>query len=51
MEISSNLVIFVKNIKKSFQNKVVLNEVTIEVEKGNIFALLGSNGASIYRRI
>jgi ABC-type multidrug transport system, ATPase component len=41
----NNLAISVKAIKKSFQNKVILKGVDLEVEKGSIFALLGSNGA------
>lgn len=37
--------IIVKGIKKSFKNNQVLKGVDFEVEKGTVFALLGSNGA------
>lgn len=35
----------VKNLKKSFKTTEVLNGVDFEVRRGEIFALLGSNGA------
>ena len=35
----------VKGLKKSYKQLEVLNGVDFEVEQGNIFALLGSNGA------
>lgn len=35
----------VKNIKKSFRNKVVLKDISISVKKGEIVGLLGPNGA------
>lgn len=35
----------VKDLRKSFKNTEVLKGVDFEVEKGSIFALLGSNGA------
>ena len=38
-------IITVKDIKKSFKKKEVLKGVNLEVERGSIFALLGSNGA------
>ncbi|MDX2775975.1 ATP-binding cassette domain-containing protein [Streptomyces caniscabiei] len=37
--------IIVKDIKKSFKNVPVLKGVSFSVEKGSVFALLGSNGA------
>lgn len=40
-----NKAIFVKGLKKSFKDKAVLKGVDFEVERGEIFALLGSNGA------
>ncbi len=41
----SNIAISVKGLKKSYKSIQVLKEVDFEVEKGSIFALLGSNGA------
>ncbi|MFJ7752959.1 ABC transporter ATP-binding protein [Peribacillus muralis] len=41
----SNESITVKGLKKSFKDKEVLNGVNFEVRRGEIFALLGSNGA------
>lgn len=40
-----NQAIQVKGLQKSYQKLQVLKGVEFEVEKGNIFALLGSNGA------
>ncbi|WP_400245977.1 ABC transporter ATP-binding protein [Niallia sp. JL1B1071] len=41
----SNVAISVKGLKKSFKDKEVLKGVDFEVQRGEIFALLGSNGA------
>jgi ABC-2 type transport system ATP-binding protein len=41
----SNTAISVKGLKKSFKDKEVLKGVDFEVQRGEIFALLGSNGA------
>ncbi len=41
----SNPAISVKGLKKSFKDKEVLRGVDFEVQPGEIFALLGSNGA------
>ncbi|QCR32491.1 ABC transporter ATP-binding protein [Lysinibacillus sp. SGAir0095] len=41
----NNAVISVKGVKKSYKDKEVLKGVDIEVRRGTIFALLGSNGA------
>ncbi|WP_010095412.1 ABC transporter ATP-binding protein [Ornithinibacillus scapharcae] len=41
----SNAVISVKGLKKSFKDKEVLKGVDFEVQRGEVFALLGSNGA------
>ncbi len=40
-----NKAIQVKGLQKSYQQLHVLKDVDFDVEKGNIFALLGSNGA------
>ena len=45
MKVGNEIAISVKQVKKSFKKKPVLKGVDIEVEKGSIFALLGSNGA------
>lgn len=37
--------ILVKDVKKSFKDKAVLKGVNLEIKKGEIFCLLGSNGA------
>ncbi len=41
----NNTAITVKGLKKSFKDKQVLKGVEFEVKSGEIFALLGSNGA------
>ncbi|WP_130858606.1 ABC transporter ATP-binding protein [Gracilibacillus phocaeensis] len=41
----SNEAILVNGLKKSFKDKEVLKGVNFEVSRGEIFALLGSNGA------
>nr|WP_270286872.1 ATP-binding cassette domain-containing protein [Enterococcus casseliflavus] len=35
----------VKHLQKSFKDKTVLKEVTFDVTPGEVFVLLGSNGA------
>ena len=40
-----NQAIQVKGLQKSYKDLHVLTGVDLEVEKGSIFALLGSNGA------
>ena len=37
--------ISVKNLRKSYRNKLVLNGLNFDVKKGSVFALLGENGA------
>ncbi|WP_188455749.1 ABC transporter ATP-binding protein [Virgibacillus oceani] len=41
----TNTAISIKSLKKSFNDKEVLKGVDFEVQRGEIFALLGSNGA------
>ena len=38
-------IIEVKGIKKSFGDKVVVNDISFSVDKGTLFAFLGQNGA------
>lgn len=38
-------IIEVKNISKKFEDKVVLDNISFNVEKGDIFGLIGPNGA------
>lgn len=38
-------VISVNNLEKSFKNVKVLDKISFDVQKGSVFALLGSNGA------
>ncbi len=40
-----NIAIRANGLKKSFKDVAVLKDVSFEIEKGSIFALLGSNGA------
>lgn len=35
----------IENLKKSYRDTVALNDVTIDIEPGKIYALLGSNGS------
>lgn len=41
----STKIIEVTGIKKAFKQNKVLTDVSFSVERGEIFALLGSNGA------
>lgn len=38
-------IISLKNIKKDFNHKTILKDVSFDIPKGSIFAFLGSNGA------
>lgn len=40
-----NSILTLENIKKKFNNNIVLNDVSFDIPKGSIFAFLGSNGA------
>ena len=35
----------IKNLTKKFKDKVAVNNINLEVKKGELFALLGTNGA------
>src|SRR4051812_26165127 len=37
--------IVLKNLKKTYKDKVVVDHLSLEIHKGEFFALLGSNGA------
>src|SRR5699024_11103239 len=41
----SNAAISVKRLQKSFRNNEILQGVDFEIQRGEIFALIGSNGA------
>ena len=34
-----------KNLTKKFKNKIAVNNVDLKIQKGELFALLGTNGA------
>ncbi|ASQ47111.1 ABC transporter ATP-binding protein [Legionella clemsonensis] len=38
-------VIDVKNLRKSFDNRVVVNDIALRVKKGDVFGFLGPNGS------
>jgi ABC-2 type transport system ATP-binding protein len=44
-EPSSNIILQVKSISKSFLNVQAVKDITFSVEQGEIFAFLGTNGA------
>lgn len=41
----ADILISVKNLNKKYKEKVVLDDVSFDVERGSVFALLGENGA------
>ena len=45
MRISSEYAVQMRNIVKTFGSAVALNNVSIDVKKGTIHAMLGENGA------
>lgn len=38
-------IVIVKGLKKSYDNEVVVNNISFEVKKGEVFGILGPNGA------
>ena len=43
-----NTCIEVKDLTKSFNGRVVVDRITFRIEKGEVFGLLGHNGAGNY---
>ena len=43
--VDSNLPVEVKNLTKSFNGRTVVDGITFRIEKGEVFGLLGHNGA------
>ena len=41
----SETIISIKNLKKSFGNIEVLNDITIDIQSGEIYGLIGRSGA------
>ncbi|GAB4315588.1 ABC transporter ATP-binding protein [Pseudothermotoga elfii] len=39
------MILKVENLRKSYNSRIAVNDVSFEIEKGQIFALLGPNGA------
>lgn len=39
------MAVLLKNLSKSYKEKVVVDQLTLEIKQGEFFALLGSNGA------
>ena len=35
----------IQNVKKSFKNNEVLKDISLEIEKGEIFGIIGQSGA------
>ena len=40
-----DIILQIKNISKSFPGVLALNDVSIDIKKGEILAILGENGA------
>lgn len=40
-----NETIKVENLKKSYGNTIIVNDLSISVKKGEVYGLLGANGA------
>lgn len=45
IEPDPQIIIDVKGLRKSFDNKVVVNDIDLEVKKGEVFGFLGPNGS------
>ena len=42
---SSQSIVVVKNLKKSYDGQTVVNDISFSVKKGEVFGILGPNGA------
>lgn len=40
-----------KNIKKSFDGKTILNDISLDVQDGEIISILGPSGSGLYRGV
>ena len=47
---NSEYIVEMRNITKSFPGIIANDDVTIQVRKGEVYALLGENGAPASRR-
>ena len=45
IKFKSKPILLVKNVTKSFNNRVVLNQINFHLNRGEIFGILGPNGA------
>lgn len=43
-ELKDDVIIEIKNLKRSFGKKQVLNNINLDIKKGKIYALVGNNG-------
>lgn len=44
-EVTNNAMISIEKLEKFYEKKQILNDVTVQIEKGEVFGLLGPNGA------
>jgi ABC-2 type transport system ATP-binding protein len=44
-EVSADLILRTEKLSKRFGNRIVLNEVSLDVRRGDVFGLLGPNGS------
>ncbi len=45
MEVKESLMITISRISKQFGKKAILQDISLEIKKGEVFGLLGPNGA------